>query len=81
MFLWWGEIHFNSLIYRFAEQQSSLTIKAVVSSTSVVNAALASVYAQNSKDIKNQSSEQAVASDADAAELAIAMAVQSVTAA
>ena len=59
----------------------SLTIKAVVSSTSVVNAALASVYAQNSKDIKNQSSEQAVASDADAAELAIAMAVQSVTAA
>ena len=59
----------------------SLTIKAIVSSKTVVDAALASVYSQNSKDIKNQSSEHAVASDADAAEEAIAMAVQSMLAA
>ena len=56
----------------------SLTIKAVVSSTTVVNAALASVYSQNSKDMKNNSYEQALASDAVVAEEAIAAAVQSI---
>lgn len=56
----------------------TLTIKAVVSSKAVVDAALASVYSQNSKDIKNQSAEQVVADTATAVELAIAAAVQSI---
>ena len=55
-----------------------LTIKALVSSKTVVDAALASVYSQNSKDIKNSATEQAVADTATAVELAIAAAVQSV---
>ncbi len=59
----------------------TLTIKAVVSSKTVVDAALASVYSQNSKDIKNNSTEQVVVTEAVAADMAVTAAVQSVIAA
>ena len=55
-----------------------LTIKALVQSKTVVDAALASVYSQNSKDIKNKAGEQVVADAATGAQQAIDAAVQSV---
>jgi hypothetical protein len=55
-----------------------LTIKALVQSKTVVDAALASVYSQNSKDIKNKAAEQVVADAATGAQQAIDAAVQSV---
>lgn len=59
----------------------ALTVKAVVTSKTVVDAALASVYSQNRKELAAKSAEQAVTSDADLLEQAIASAVQSVIAA
>lgn len=58
----------------------TLTIKAVVSSTTVVNAALASVYSQNRKVMKTKSTEQAVTTDADALDAAITAALASMQA-
>ena len=56
----------------------ALTVRAVVSSKTVVDAALASVYSANSKGIKSASAETTVKSQADAAALAVTAAVQSV---
>jgi hypothetical protein len=59
----------------------TLTIKAVVDSKTVVDAALASVYSTNSAVIKNNTAEQAVVTESIVAEIAIGSAVQSVIAA
>jgi hypothetical protein len=55
----------------------SLSVKAVVSVKSVVDAALASIYSQHKSDIKTATAEQAVANDAATSDAAMNAAFQS----